>query len=63
MDIEVELPFEVVATKLSKMRLVPDDPRRFANGVEARPARQESINNRGNVFKILLNELALIKCN
>jgi hypothetical protein len=59
--IKVELSLEVVAAELAKVRLVPHDAIRLADLVEARPAREEGVDNRGDVLEVLLNEFALWK--
>ena len=59
MDIKVELALEVVGAELAKVRLVPDDDVGLADGVVARPAREEGVDDRGDVFEVLEEELAL----
>ena len=57
--VEVELALEVVRAELAEVRLVPDDDVRLADRVEARPAREEGVDDRGDVFEVLEEELAL----
>ena len=59
MHVEVELALEVVRAELAEVRLVPDDDVRLADRVEARPAREEGVDDRGDVFEVLEEELAL----
>ena len=59
MDVKVELALEVVAAELAKVRLIPDDSVGLAYLVEARPAREQRINNGRDVLKVLVNEFAL----
>ena len=58
--VKVKLAFEVVRTKLAKVRLVPDDDGRLADLVVPRPAREERVHGGRDVLNILLDKLALV---
>jgi hypothetical protein len=58
--IKVKLALEVIRAKLAKMRLVPDDDGRLADLVEPGPAREKGVHGGGDVFEVLLDELALL---
>ena len=57
--VKVKLAPEVVRAKLAKVRLVPDHVGRLADLVEPRPAGQQGIHGRRDMFQVLLEELAL----
>ena len=58
--IEEELALEIVRTKLSKVRFIPDDDVCLADSAEASPAGEEGVEDRRYVLEVLRNELALI---
>lgn len=58
-NVEIELAFEVVRPKLAKVGLVPDHHVREPDFMKARPAGEEGIYRRWNMFRVLLDEFGL----
>lgn len=59
MNIKIELPFEIMRSKFSKVGFIPNDTLCLANLIEARPTGQKCIYGWRDVLQILLNELSL----
>lgn len=58
MYVEVEFAFEIVGAEFSEVSFVPDNNVGETDFVKARPAGKESVDGRGKVFQVLVDEVA-----